>query len=60
MSYNYTLKYKTFTQLLAEIYTDFPNYKLESFIEPQQLIKVANRVNYDLVLRIMMTKEAVL
>lgn len=60
MSYNYTLRYKTFDQLLSEVRSDFPNYDLESMIEPQQLIKVAKRVNYDLGLRIMMTKQALL
>jgi hypothetical protein len=58
MSYNYTLKYKTFNQLLEEIHVDFQNYNLESFIEPQQLIKVAKRVSYELGLRVLMTKEA--
>jgi len=60
MSYNYTLKYKTFDQLLEEVYVDFQSYNLEGFIEPQQLIKVAKRVNYDLGLRIFKTKEVVL
>ena len=60
MSYNYTLKYRTFEQLLSEVLVDFQNYNLEAYIEPHQLIKVAKRVNYDLGLRIFMTKEAVL
>lgn len=60
MSYNYTIKYRTFDQLLNEINVDFQNYNLEGMIEPGQLIKVAKRVNYDLGLRIMMTKEALL
>lgn len=60
MSYNYTIKYKTFDQLLEEVLVDFQNYNLEGFIEPQQLIKVAKRVNYDLGLRIFQTKEVVL
>ncbi len=60
MSYNYTLKYKTFDQLLNEILVDFQNYNLENLIQPQELIKVAKRVNYDLGLRIMMTKETIL
>ena len=60
MSYNYTLKYRTFDQLIADITVDFQNLSLENFIEPQQLIKVAKRVNYDLGLRIMMTKETLL
>jgi hypothetical protein len=58
--YNYTIKYRTFDQLLSEVSMDFQNIDLENFIEPHQLIKVAKRVNYDLGLRIMMTKEALL
>jgi len=60
MSYNYTLRYKTFDQLMADILVDFKNYDLSDMIEPQELIKVAKRVNYDLGLRIMMTKPALL
>lgn len=60
MSYNYTLRYRTFEQLLEEIHVDFQNLNLENFIEPHQLIKVAKRVNYDLGLRIFKTKEVVL
>lgn len=58
--YNYTVKYKTFDQLMDEISMDFQNYDLENSIEPHQLIKVAKRVNYDLGLRVMMTKEELL
>lgn len=58
--YNYTLKYKRFDQLLAEVTIDFQNYDLENYIEPQTLIKVAKRVNYDLGLRIFQTKERIL
>jgi hypothetical protein len=60
MSYNYTLKYKTFDQLMAEVLVDFQNYDLENFIEPATLIKVAKRVNYDLGLRIFQTKETLI
>ena len=60
MSYNYTIKYKTFNQLLDEVLVDFKIYNLEGFIDPAQLIKVAKRVSYDLGLRIMMTKEVLL
>lgn len=58
--YNYTLKYKTFDQLLSEVMVDFKNYTLENMIEPQELIKVARRINYDLGLRICRTNEAIL
>lgn len=60
MSYNYTLKYRTFDSLLNDIQVDFQNYSLQNMIEPQQLIKVAKKINYDLGLRIYMTKEALL
>lgn len=54
------LKYKTFDQLLNEIAADFTTYNNEGMIEPGQLIKVAQRVNYDLGLRIHGTKEVIL
>ncbi len=60
MSYNYTLKYRTFDQLLADAQGDFKKYHLESLIDPQDMIKVAKRVNYDLGLRINDTKEVIL
>ena len=41
-------KYRTFDQLLEDVTVDFSTYALEGMIEPQQLIKVATRVNYDL------------
>jgi len=60
MAVNYTLKYKTFDQLLDEVTIDFQNFEFENYIEPASLIKVAKRVNYDLGLRIYQTKEAVI
>lgn len=59
-SYNYTLKYRTFDELLADAQMDLSSYDLEGMIEPGQLIKVAMRVTYDLGLRIQMTKEKLL
>ena len=53
-------KYRTFDQLLEDVSVDFNSQALEGMIEPQQLIKVATRVNYDLGLRINRTKEAVI
>ena len=41
-------QYRTFSQLIDEVSIDFSTYALEGMIEPQQLIKVAQRVNYDL------------
>jgi len=52
-------KYRTFDQLLNDVTIDFSSYSLEGMIEPQQLIKVATRVNYDLGLRINRTKDAI-
>ena len=60
MNFNYTLKYRTFDSLLEDIRSDWKSYALEGKIEPQQLIKVALRVNYDLGLRINQPKEKVL
>jgi hypothetical protein len=54
------LQYRTFDELLNEVSTDFVIYSNEGMIEPAQLIKVAQRVNYDLGLRIHGTKEKVL
>jgi hypothetical protein len=56
----YTLKYKTFDQLLAEVKSDLESHNTEGLIKPYQLIKVAKRVNYDLGLRIHQTKNIVL
>lgn len=54
------LKYRTFSQLLDETSIDFTMYNTENLIDPAQLIKVAQRVTYDLGLRIHGTKEKVL
>lgn len=60
MNYNYTLKYRTFDQLLADVMVDFRNYNLEGRIDSAQLIKIALKTNYDLGLRINKTHEQVL
>ena len=57
---NTELKYRTFDQLLHEVGTDFVIYNNEGLIEPAQLIKIAQKVNYDLGLRIHGTKEVLL
>jgi hypothetical protein len=57
---NTELRYRTFDDLLNEVGTDFVMYNNENLIEPAQLIKVAQKVNYDLGLRIHGTKEKVL
>jgi hypothetical protein len=60
MDYNYTLRYRTFDQLLEDVTIDLNTFALENMIEPQQLIKVARKLNYDLGLRINQTKETIL
>ena len=53
-------KYKTFDQLLESVRVDFNSYDMEGMIEPQQLIKVAIRVNYDLGIRIQRSNTAII
>jgi hypothetical protein len=60
MDFNYTLKYRTFDQLLEDVTIDLNTFALENMIEPQQLIKLAKKINYDLGLRINQTKEVIL
>lgn len=60
MDYNYTLKYRTFDQLLEDVTIDLSSLALENMIEPQQLIKLAKKLNYDLGLRVNQQKEIIL
>tara|TARA_R100001198_G_scaffold64380_1_gene37904 strand:+ start:55 stop:1026 length:972 start_codon:yes stop_codon:yes gene_type:complete len=60
MDQNYTLKYRTYDQLIEDVSVDMTGIALENKIEPQQLIKIARKVNYDLGLRINQTKEVIL
>ena len=60
MDFNYTLRYRTFDQLLEDVTIDLNTFALENMIEPQQLIKLAKRLNYELGLRVNQTKEVVL
>ncbi len=53
-------KYRSFDELLESVKVDFSTYDLEGMIEPQQLIKVAIRVNYDLGLRINRTNSSII
>ena len=46
------LQYKTFDELLDSVKIDLRTYDLEGMIDNQSLIKVAQRVNYELGLRI--------
>jgi len=57
---NTELKYKTFDELLNEILVDFHVFNLEGMIDPQNLIKIAIKVNYELGLRIHKSKDAIL
>lgn len=52
--------YKTFNQLLDEVIVDFYTFNLEGMMDPQTLIKVAIRVNYELGLRIHKEKDIIL
>jgi hypothetical protein len=54
------IQYRTFDQLIEEVSIDFSTYALEGMIEPQQLIKIAMRVNFDLGLRIQREKQVIL
>lgn len=54
------LKYKTLTQLLNEVSSDFTMYNTENLLDPAQFIKVAQRVTYDLGMRVHGTKETIL
>lgn len=60
MDFNYTLDYRTFDQLLEDVMVDFQTFSLENMLEPQTLIKIATKLNYDLGLRINQTKEVIL
>ena len=57
---NKELIYRTFDELMNEVRTDFHTYEMEGMIEPAQLIKVAQRVSYDLGLRIHGNKQRIL
>jgi hypothetical protein len=54
------LQFRKFDDLLNEVYIDFPSYSREGMVEPGQLIKIAQRCNYELGLKIHGTKETML
>ncbi len=60
MDFNYTLKYRTFDQMMEDVTIDLHTYALENMIEPQTLIKIARKINYELGLRVNQTREAIL
>ena len=45
MDFNYTLRYRTFDQLLEDVTVDLQSFALENMIEPQTLIKLAKKFN---------------
>jgi hypothetical protein len=53
-------KYRTFDDLMDSVKIDLYSWDLEGLLNPQQLIKVAMRCNYDLGLRINMQKSRVI
>jgi hypothetical protein len=56
---NPLIQYRTLDQLLSEAKGDLPTIHQEGWIQPSQLIKVAQRVNYDLGLKMNQEKEAI-
>ena len=46
------LKYRTFDELLDSVKSDLKTYDLSGAIEPETLIKVADRISYELGLKI--------
>ena len=54
------IKYRTFDELLDSVKIDYRNYDLESMINTQELIKVAQKVNADLGIVVSMSKTKVL
>ena len=54
-----SVKYRTFDDLMDGVKLDLYSWDLEGLLNPQQLIKVAMRCNYDLGLRINMQKSRV-
>lgn len=58
--YDHKLKYRSLDQLVASVADDWPGYDTENLIDKSQLIKVVQKVNKQLGLRITTTKEKVL
>lgn len=57
---DYKIKYRTFDQLLDSVMDDFSTYDKNSLIEPSQLIKIAKKINKQLMHRITKTKQCML
>jgi len=60
MSTNFPLKYRSLDELIDSIRIDMRVYSGESQIEMQELIKIAQKCNYELGLQIHQTKETIL
>ena len=60
MNFNYTLKYRTFDNLLSDVLLDLMGMDQMNQIEPAWLLKVAMRCNYDLGLRIQQPKNFII
>jgi len=57
---NYSIQYRTFNSLFEDVSVDFKNYTLEGLINPQSLIKIARKCNYDLGFRVYRTRQVIL
>jgi len=55
-----SLQYRTFDELLGSVMVDFANWNSDNVIEPAELIKIAQKCNYQLGLKINQTKETIL
>jgi hypothetical protein len=55
-----SLRYRTYDQLFEDVKSDFKSHTLQGDLNPQDYIKVARKVNYDLGLRIHGERNAVL
>lgn len=53
-------QYRTFDELLDSVRIDLKTFDLEGMFEPQQLLKVAIRVNYELGLKVNPTRSKIL
>lgn len=54
------IKYRTFDDLMNEVTIDLKQYAAEGMIENAELIKIAQKINYELGLRIHMDKDCLL
>lgn len=52
--------YRTFDELLSSVLSDMPNIDMEGFVQPQDLIKVAQRINKELHVEKFSDKEVLL